>query len=57
MRALFVTLLFSVPFFTFAEAPEIGAGVSGPYVECHLSDGKMEYTPELICKNKGGTHK
>lgn len=54
MRVLAITFVLLSSFHAFAEAPRIGSGVSGPYVECQLPDGTMEFTPTLICKNKGG---
>lgn len=54
MRILILSALFVLPFAVQAEVPEIGAGVSGPYIECELPNGNIEYMPVLICKNKGG---
>ncbi|MGD8233333.1 hypothetical protein [Vibrio sp. TRT 1302] len=54
MKVLAIIALAFAPLFASAEAPEIGAGVSGPYVDCQLPDGSMTYTPHLVCKNKGG---
>jgi len=54
MRVLAIVVFVFSPFYALAEAPEIGAGVSGPYIECQLPSGEMEYTPVLVCKNKGG---
>ena len=54
MRTLIFSVLLFLPFISQAEVPEIGAGVSGPYIECELPNGNIEYMPVLICKNKGG---
>ena len=54
MRVLAIIVFVFSPFYALAEAPEVGAGVSGPYIECQLPSGEMEYTPVLVCKNKGG---
>ena len=54
MRLLAIIVFIFSPFYALAEAPEVSSGVSGPYFECQLQSGEMEYTPALVCKNKGG---
>jgi hypothetical protein len=53
LAALIITGLFSLSVY----AGSTGSTEMGPFVDCHLPDGKMDYIPSEICKNEGGVVK
>ncbi|EEX93030.1 hypothetical protein VIOR3934_18550 [Vibrio orientalis CIP 102891 = ATCC 33934] len=53
LAALIVTALFSLSVY----AGSTGSTEMGPFVDCHLPDGKMDYIPSMMCKNAGGVVK
>jgi len=53
LAALIVMALFSLSVY----AGSTGSTEMGPFVDCHLPDGKMDYIPSMMCKNAGGVVK
>ncbi|WP_175443237.1 hypothetical protein [Vibrio sonorensis] len=54
MRIGLLLMILSFAGFAQASSVEVGAGVSGKYIECMLPDGKVVYEPEMICKRHDG---
>ncbi|WP_047050005.1 hypothetical protein [Vibrio mexicanus] len=52
---IIASVLFSVSVYAnTGDSNGAGTGASGPYVECKLNDGRVDYTPVLNCERIGG---
>ncbi|WP_413110792.1 hypothetical protein [Thaumasiovibrio sp. DFM-14] len=59
--ALFATLIISLSTTALASSDNSSgaraASEAGPWVNCTLPDGRVDYTPSMVCKQKNGTIK